>query len=724
MPSAPATATELRIAHRGGIDINGVAYSSFKHFSVSGHDAAEVLNGIYYHWRRNDTISSDPSKGANLSTTFNDFRNVSVGGRVITGFRIGEPGTSFQEDITHYDRVSCRGLLRVFNDARYWNNGIVVGTGVMGNNLIHTFHTIDTIGWGNGLAVDNSACAIYGGTVQSNTNDFYIANGLNSYIYVCGVRSEDSKRFVYGFSNYAGVFFTGTFEDCEIQANRLEKDPDTGTADVIHWPLAGSLVLKNLRVLNQPNDRGFKVASVSGTTLTVTTGSGANPNWSVNRYAAGRVRMTAGGISQERDVVASSANTLELASPFAPAPASGDSFDVWVIPVIRCEGTKMGVVDVRGVAMMGAKLTDAFRGMANFAGSVDYMELNLDAVIVTRTAGARLATLPSSGLFLGLDSDPTETKIVRPAPFELRAGEIFKAETLGVVQGGKLACFGGVGSSRKSVTGSDGGNVALRSLVKALAAYGLVDNQTSEVSDVEKLVSKVGGDSTVAFVYDTRFGVTTSAGKVTSWADARGSAGFGELLVAGGGGPAWDAANQEIVGNGAGYLYCADSLINDHSRGFTLLVIGALPPAAVGAFYAVAATWRWLPTYSGHILRAGETNLNWAYYPGGGAGPLAAAPSASRRLLYLRHSPTPTRTALVTHRVANGAEASESLHPIDQTPYALPVHVLANSHGEIAPGGTNAPRLRVVMGLRRAITETDWGDIKSWAQANHPYVDA
>jgi hypothetical protein len=723
LPNAPTAGTELRIAHRAGIDINGVAYSSFKNFSVSGYDTAEVLNGIYYHWRRNDTVSSDPTKGANLSTTFNDFRNVSVGGRVITGLRIGEPGTPFQEDITHYDRVSCRGLAPSSSDARYWNNGIVVGTGVPANNLIHTFHTIDSNGWGNGVAVANSSCAIYGGTVQSNTNDFYIQNGLNSYLYVSGIRTEGSRRFIYGYSPYARVFFSGTFEDCEIQANGLQKDPDTGTADVIHWPLAGSIVLKNLRVLNQPMDTGFKVSSVSGSTLTVTSGSGANPNWSVNRYAAGRVRVTSGGAAgQERNVVASGANTLEVESAFSPAPVGADTFDVWLVPVIRCDDTKVGVIDVKGVAMMGAKVTDAFRGMGGFTGSLDYTELDLGANIVARTSEMKLTTQHGSGVFLGWETDPTETKIVRAAPFELRAGEIFKAETLGVTQGGKLAYFGGVGSTRKSVAGSDGGNVALRSLIKALAAYGVIDNQTSEATDVDRLVSKVGGDSTVAFIYDTRFGITTSAGKVISWADARG--GFGETLLAGSGGPGWDGATQEIVGNGTGYLYCADSLVNDHSRGFTLVVIAAATASSPSTFYAIASTWRWQPTYSGHILRAGDTGIGWTYYPGGVAGSFGVSPSSSRRLLYVRHAPSLVRTALVSHRIANLVESGEAISLLDEAPYALPVQVLANSHGEIAPGGANAPRVRAVIGLRRAITEIDWTEIKAWAQTNHPYVDA
>lgn len=70
----------------------------------------------------------------------------------------------------------------------------------------------------------------------------------------------------------------------------------------------------------------------------------------------------------------------------------------------------------------------------------------------------------------------------------------------------------------------------------AVAAAGFVSNNNDNgtgpaPSDIAALVTALGGNASVLAIYDRRTGIAYGAGGVSSWADARGSSGFGPTLA-------------------------------------------------------------------------------------------------------------------------------------------------------------------------------------------------
>lgn len=96
-------------------------------------------------------------------------------------------------------------------------------------------------------------------------------------------------------------------------------------------------------------------------------------------------------------------------------------------------------------------------------------------------------------------------------------------------------------------------------------------------NDVATLVTALGGDASVAAIYDTRYGVTTATG-VSQWADARGSSGFGPSMVqaTGANQPTWDGALLTMTSDGVSkQLISALSPKFDISGAVTLVYVGS-----------------------------------------------------------------------------------------------------------------------------------------------------
>ena len=98
-------------------------------------------------------------------------------------------------------------------------------------------------------------------------------------------------------------------------------------------------------------------------------------------------------------------------------------------------------------------------------------------------------------------------------------------------------------------------------------------------ADISTLVSDLGGDAQVVSFYDTRVGVTASAGAVDAWRDARGASGYGPTLAASGARrPAWNAAALTIASDGADdELYSGISAAFDLSSAKAIVFVGAIP---------------------------------------------------------------------------------------------------------------------------------------------------
>lgn len=99
-------------------------------------------------------------------------------------------------------------------------------------------------------------------------------------------------------------------------------------------------------------------------------------------------------------------------------------------------------------------------------------------------------------------------------------------------------------------------------------------------SDIRSLVAVLGGDAAVIGFYDARFGITITGTGVSSWADARGSSGFGPTLVQGtdAARPAYSASERTVSFDGSDdFLRATDSAYAAVTAACALVWVGTIP---------------------------------------------------------------------------------------------------------------------------------------------------
>lgn len=216
------------------LDLNGVAFGSFRDFLIEGDSHNESIDDVIkYYW--NPATSACSSAG-------NIFRNIQIQDvRCKTGFRIGLPASAAQVDTTSYENINVAGLWLLGEDT-WWQAGFVVGTGAYGNNIIHSFWNAGATRWKSGFQVDATHFLLVGGSLGLNDIDF-ACNQL-SYFSVQGVRCEDSRRLL---TNGIGpTEAPANFSLADIVVGTTKLDPDGG---LIQWfGINGNLTLRNIQV--------------------------------------------------------------------------------------------------------------------------------------------------------------------------------------------------------------------------------------------------------------------------------------------------------------------------------------------------------------------------------------------------------------------------------------------------------------------------------------------
>jgi hypothetical protein len=291
------TASDPLIA---GVDLNGIAYSTFSDFYVVGNGDVQAL--IYLHW--------DPTRAA-FPTQVNAFYNVgAVSGNGLfreaawqIGALKGDGATGVDVAGTHLFHCgasgaysSVRGDLTLVGGIPkkdlYFQRGFRFGDwdGIRANNLIHHAHSLFANGCKYGVDWSGAECPIYGGEIAGNDVDCFASSPPGCYITVKNIRSEVSGRF---FATPPGVgtaaSFHASIEDC-------------------CWAVADSY--------------GNAVVSIvkSATANTLLDPQG----WSANIWQGYIARITTGvGAVQERQIIANSSCQLTLASSWTTIPGAG-----------------------------------------------------------------------------------------------------------------------------------------------------------------------------------------------------------------------------------------------------------------------------------------------------------------------------------------------------------------------------------------------------------------
>lgn len=213
------------------LDLNGVAFSSFEDFLIEGDTTEQVQDAIAFTW--------DPTL-ANRSSSGCVFRNLTIQStRFATGFRIGKWGSADQVDTSSYDNVTINGYWTPA-EKTWYQNAFLVGSGVYGNNLIHSFWHCSAVRCAIGFHVAATNFMLCGGSLGANGVDFQ-ADTL-SYFLVQGIRSENSGRLLVAgngpTTNAANVSLT----DLVWEAGGLAPD-----GAVVNWNGSnGTLALRNI----------------------------------------------------------------------------------------------------------------------------------------------------------------------------------------------------------------------------------------------------------------------------------------------------------------------------------------------------------------------------------------------------------------------------------------------------------------------------------------------
>lgn len=253
---AGQSATQIRVANGSALDtafdLDGVAYSTFEGFKVSGTGTATADKGIHLRW----------STSANRSTTRNAFRDVFVGNlKYRIGFAVEQNDGDRQNDECAYDNVTCAGSWTA-GETSWWQYGFKFGNATAGNTLNHHLVKPNALGNARGIAWEGSSGSVYGGGMQFNDVDFYSSAHRNIHI-SGGFRSEGANRLFesYGYSGAEGVV---ALDNIWWSANSMHADQDF----ILH-KTAGLLDIRNLIVTSASADPHINVGNLGGLIVNV-----------------------------------------------------------------------------------------------------------------------------------------------------------------------------------------------------------------------------------------------------------------------------------------------------------------------------------------------------------------------------------------------------------------------------------------------------------------------
>lgn len=244
----PVSNQTCSFLHDSIIDFSGVFDGQIEGFTLEVENGDAAMTGFYYH-RRSAQTARGSSRGV--------VTRVRVSGRTVRGaFQIGSyhrQETPWQEDNMRLFGCLADGSewsLTNLEKLIYYQYGFVFGTGVHGNNLLHTADGCMSSAYRWTLFVAASGLIWTGGTLDNAGKAAILIGNGASYCLIQGFRIESTKCFMDGENPY-GQFFSITLSDMLLVCNKLEKSSD-GTYDALRLHGAGNVYLKNLRFDSQP----------------------------------------------------------------------------------------------------------------------------------------------------------------------------------------------------------------------------------------------------------------------------------------------------------------------------------------------------------------------------------------------------------------------------------------------------------------------------------------
>lgn len=199
------------------LDINGACLCKFRNFTVRSSSASAVMdNGIYLYW---------DIAGSLRSTTLNHFTDIWVSGWYKVGIRDGRTpdnggvgGITAQCDNDIFEHVTINGAWTA-GETTLWQEGLHLGTGTYGNNLVHHCYKLQCNANRYNLVVDATQVGVYGGGFTGAEADIKLATTWSLF---SGIRSELSDRFILGV--IAGYAATVTISDLQFEAQTMHAD--------------------------------------------------------------------------------------------------------------------------------------------------------------------------------------------------------------------------------------------------------------------------------------------------------------------------------------------------------------------------------------------------------------------------------------------------------------------------------------------------------------------
>ena len=241
-------------------DLNGIAYSEIGGFTITGTAGVQVDNGFFTYWDNTEASRS------NTQNVYHDIkiRNLDY----ITGFRVGKVGVgALQVDNDEFHHIHVAGAWTTGEATRY-QNGLLLGTTISGNNLVHDVVKFSGTSNRFPLRVDNTNCNVYGGGIDGCDTAIW-AQGQN--VHVDGIDIEDAERLFFSPSSTANM-------NVEISNIRFRASALLANGRWIDHNMGGAMTLRNLFISsaavhpviitgNNPlalNVRGLSIALTSG----------------------------------------------------------------------------------------------------------------------------------------------------------------------------------------------------------------------------------------------------------------------------------------------------------------------------------------------------------------------------------------------------------------------------------------------------------------------------
>jgi hypothetical protein len=242
-----------------GLHLDGTTHSRFQDFAVSPAAPFTVTNLINCHW--------STSSAANVTGTI--FDNIILGtgidlgvGTFVNAFALGSDDSSRAVDGCSFHRVVGYGQWTAGNGST-WQNGILLGSGTVGNNLDHCFYNCEFINVANGYNFNGSCGEIFGGQNENCGTDINIPSCAGP-MFISGFRSEGGLAFLlYGAAGSAAPYGC-TVDTVHFYGGALSA---TQTYNIITYDWAGLF-----------NIRNFIVKSVANAAAVVAVRCGAGSN--------------------------------------------------------------------------------------------------------------------------------------------------------------------------------------------------------------------------------------------------------------------------------------------------------------------------------------------------------------------------------------------------------------------------------------------------------------